>query len=393
MKTLFSTIFILASFLSFSQNSFQITDTTKKWNTVTYGAWSWNVMHCGGTRTNKFQGEVIFNGTPFFLVFEAQDSLQQGWDMIGGVSEDTVSQKVYFSEWDPERIGLIYDFGLLVGESVIIDNYYAGFLDVLLICDSIDYLNIDGAMKKRIYLHSPGFAGSDIWIEGIGSKFGLLFSGFNGSGMAGGGSDLLCCSKNDTVIFMNPTYNSCYIDEFYPKIASALYDTAYLNTFYEFQVQISDTNNIESFALIGEVIPDGFQFDGATGLLTGMPNAIGSFPCIITIKNNDLGFLTDILDAEINVALPTTVQDQPKQFGIKIHPNPFKTSFLISSDVKRQEFYYLEIFNSAGEIIDTRTIAETACKIDGSNYKKGVYLLKFTDVNQNLLRLEKVIKE
>jgi hypothetical protein len=262
-----------------------------------------------------------------------------------------------------------------------------------LICDSIDALNIDGSLKKRLYLHSPGFAGSDIWIEGIGSKFGLFYSGFNGSSMGGGASDLLCCSKNDTVIFMNPTYNSCYIEEFYPKIASELYDTAYLNTFYEFQVQISDTNNIESFELIGDVIPDGFQFDLATGLLTGMPNAIGSYPCIITIKNNDLGFLTDILEADINVVLPTTVQNQPKQSGIKIHPNPFNTSFSISRDVKPQEFYYLEIFNCEGEITGKRTITETACKIDGSNYKKGIYLLKFTDENQNLLQLEKVIKE
>jgi len=392
MKTIITTILLFISFLTFCQSAYQFADSTKKWNTIYYGFWSWGIAHCGGTKTNKLQGEVVFNDTIFFNVYETQDSLQLDWGQIGYLREDTVSKKVYYSEWLPEEIGLLYDFNLLVGDSAIIDNYYVGFEDVLLICDSIDSININGSLKKRFYLHSPDYGGADIWIEGVGSKFGLLYSGVNCYGMTGGGTDLLCCSKNDTVIYMDSTYNSCYIEEFYPKITSESYDTAYLNTFYEFQVQISDTINIDSFALIGDVIPEGFEFNEATGFITGMPTTVGSFPCIITTRNYDIGFLTSILYSDINVVLPTTVKDQPKQSEIKIYPNPFSTNFSISSNIKLKDFY-LEIFNCEGKMIEKKTITEIDCKVDCSNYKNGIYLLKITDKNQKIFKIEKIIKK
>jgi len=391
MKIIITTILLFISFLTFCQNPYQIADSTKKWNTVYYGFVSWGIAHCSGTKINKFQGEVIFDDTTFLKVFETQDSLQQDWNQIGFLREDTISKKVYYSEWLPEEIGLIYDFDLLVGDSVIIDNYYAGFEDVLLICDSIDSISINGSLKNRFYLNSPDFGGTDIWIEGIGSKFGLLNSGIGGAGYAGGGMDLLCCSKNDSVIYMDSTYNSCYIQEFYPKIVSESYDTAYLNTVYEFHLQISDTITVDSFALIGDVIPEGFEFNVATGVISGMPLTVGSFPCITTIANYDIGFLTDILYSDIIVVEPTSVRDQPKQSEIKIHPNPCSTSFTISSNIKLKGFY-LEIFNCEGKIIDKKTITETELKVDCSNYTKGVYLLKITDKNQKIFKIEKIIK-
>lgn len=393
MKPLLTTILLVISFLTFSQSPYQIADSTKKWNTVYYGFWSWGITHCGGTKTNRIAGEVIFNDSTFFKVYEAQDSLQQDWDQVGYLKEDTISKKVYFSEWDPEEKGLIYDFDIAAGDSVVIDNYYVGFEDVLLICDSIDSLNINGSFKKRFFLSSPGFWDTDIWIEGIGSKFGLLYSGFNGSLMVGGGMDLLCCSKSDTLIYFNSTYNSCFIQEFYPKISSEYYDTAYLNESYEFQLQISDTNNVDSFALIGDVIPEDFEFNETTGILTGMPSTTGSFPCIITVKNYDIGFLTDILYTDIIVVLPTTIKDLPKQPEIKIHPNPFSRSFSITYNGNLTDSYYLEIFDCEGKMIDKKTITETIYKVECSNYKNGIYLLKINDLNQRILKIEKVINK
>ncbi len=94
---------------------------------------------------------------------------------------------------------------------------------------------------------------------------------------------------------MNPNYNACYYQEFYPQIVSESFDTAYLNTSYEFQLQISNTIGIDSFALIGNLIPEGFEFDETTSLLTGMPTALGSFPCVIMVETM-IWILTDIID-------------------------------------------------------------------------------------------------
>ena len=394
MKTLFTTILLVISFLTFSQSPYQISDSTKKWSTVYYGIGSWGIAHCGGTKTNRIAGEIIFNDSAFFNVYETQDSIQQDWDQVGYLREDTISKKVYFSDGYPGEIGLIYDFDLAVGDSVVIDNYYAGFEDVLLICDSVNSIIINGISRNQFYFSTPDMSGiSDVWIEGIGSKYGILYSGFGGAGAAGGGMDLLCCSESDTLIYFDSTYNSCFIQEFYPKIANEYYDTAYLNTPYEFQLQISDTNNIDSFALIGDVIPEDFEFNETTGLLTGIPGTTGSFPCIITIINHDIGFLTDILYSDITVVLPTTIKKIPNEPAIKIHPNPFSRSFSITYDGNLKDIYYLEIFNCEGKMIYKNTLTETTYKVDFNNYKNGIYMLRITGLNQRILKTEKVIKK
>jgi hypothetical protein len=394
MKILFSTIVMLISHLTFSQSAYQIADSTKIWNTVYYGAGSWNIKYCGGTKTNKIEGEVIFNDSTFFRVYESRDSLQQDWNQVGYLREDTISKKVYFSKGLPEEIGIIYDFDLEVGDSVIIDNYYVGFENALLICDSIYPVNITGISRNQFFFSTPYVGGiSDIWIEGIGSKNGLLYSGIGGAGYAGGGQDLLCCSKSDTNIYMDTVYNSCYIQEFYPQIISEYYDTAYLNEYYEFQLQVSGTSTIDSFALIGDVIPEDFEFNETTGLLKGTPHTIGSFPCIITAKNYDLGFLTDILNSGIMVVLPTAIKDKQKQPEIIIHPNPFSSCFSISFNENPYDIFYLEIFNCEGLLIDKRTINKNSYKVDCSTYKTGMYLLKISDLNSRTLKIEKVIKK
>jgi len=393
MKTLISTLLVLVSFLAFGQSPYQISDSTKRWNTIQVGFFAWNIAGCAGTKTTKFQEEVMINNEPFFKVFEAPDSLQQNWSHIGYLREDTVSKKVYYTNLNAEEIGLIYDFSLSVGDSVIVENYYAGYEEnVLMVCDSIDFIEINGRTRKRFFLQTPGYWYYDIWIEGVGSTSGLFYSGFVFAGFGGGGPHLLCCSHNDTLIYMNPRFNACYYRDFYPKIVSESFDTAYLNTSYEFQIQLSHTINIDSFALIGEVIPEGFELDETTGLLTGMPLELGSFTCVIRLRNYNIGYFTDIIYAEIPVVLPTGILDEPKESLLKIHPNPFSTSFLVSFEKAPKDVYYLEIFNHEGKMIDKRTLTENQSEIDCSAFKDGIYLLKITDSNQQIIGIEKVMK-
>ncbi len=385
-------ILILSSCLVHGQNGYQITDTTKKWNTLTHGSGSWNVKICGGTKMNIFQGQYIINDTAYFNVYECRDSLQQDWSHVGYIREDTVSKKVFFTEWHQDfPVGLLYDFNLQVGDSAIINNYYKGLENVLLICDSIDSLNINGLQKKRLFLFTPNSWRTEIWIEGIGSQFGLLYSGLAAYGWDG--ADLLCCTENDTLIYFDSLYNSCYIEAFYPKIVSEFYDTAYVNNFYEFQLIISDTNNIDSFALIGASIPEGFEFDVNTGLLTGTPTTTGSFGCIIQTKNCDLGFLTDMLYADIVVELETTVQNANQKGDINIYPNPFRSTFHIINQTNSEVDYYLEIYNIFGELTSQKTINKLPFKLECNHYKSGMYFLKMTDINQKVIKTDKLIKK
>jgi hypothetical protein len=133
MKVINSLVLILIALSTFGQNNHHITDSTKVWNTLSYGAWAWNIMHCGGTKTHQIGDEVIFNNTVFNIVLETEDNLGKDWNQVGYLREDLASGQVFFSAEDTENIGLIYDFGLSIGDSVEIDNFYLGAENILLV--------------------------------------------------------------------------------------------------------------------------------------------------------------------------------------------------------------------------------------------------------------------
>jgi hypothetical protein len=349
LKPIFTAILVLVSALLFSQSPYQIVDSTKSWNTIHIGAGAWGVWHCGGTTTTIFEGDSVINGESYLKVFESQDSLQTNWEQVGLIREDTNTHQVFFNDYYRGE-GLIYDFDLEIGDSVYVENFYNSE-SVLLITDSIDSIMINGISRNRYFLYSEEYYRTDIWIEGIGSLRGILYSGEFPP--PGGDVELLCSHQDGTLIYMNPTFTNCFYNEFYPQILQETYDTAYLNTFYEFQLQIQ-VYEVDSFALIGNVIPEGFNFDITTGLLTGNPTQTGNFTCIITAENFDLGggVLTDMIYEEIHVVLPTSIKQHSEQGEFNIFPNPTNGTFQIHS--KQQEnlsFQKLTIYNLEGKAV------------------------------------------
>ncbi|NOX47415.1 MAG: T9SS type A sorting domain-containing protein [Chlorobi bacterium] len=373
MKTTFAFFLSLFSLFIFGQNTYQIADTTKTWNTVSYGFLSFNVAQCSGTKSHILSGETNIGNITYFNVFESTDSLQTDWGQIGFLREDTINHQVYYRGNADD--GLLYDFNIEIGDSIYIDNYYYDFTDALLICDSIDYVNINGEQKQRFYFYSDFSKSiySEIWIEDIGSMYGLLASGYGGVGFGGGAPKLLCCSKNDDIIYMDTVFNTCYIDEFFPKITSAYYDTAYLNTAYEFQLQLSDTSDIGSISWWGEYIPDGFSFDASTGIISGIPDSPGSFPCGITITNNDIGLITDMLESEIVVLLPEGISMVDKNISLEVFPNPSSNLVNIKSDIQINS---IKIYNYAGQLIWDKKTDAGFYEINTSQFEAGIYFFR-----------------
>jgi hypothetical protein len=395
MRAILATVLILISSMVSGQNSYQIADTTKTWNTMWGGYWALGIAHCGGTKTNKFGNEVIYGDTTYLMVMEATDSLHTNWDMIGYIREDTLTGKVFFRKWDGE--GLIYDFNLQIGDSVTINNYYAGFADVTLICGNIDSVNINGQFKKRIYLYRyyPGEYPADIWIEGIGSTGGLLYSGLGGAAVASPIWKLLCCSQNDTLIYMDSIYNRCFLSEFFPKITTTDIDTAYFGKYYEFQLQHSDANQMDSisWALVFGSMPPGIQLNDTTGVLYGIPTTTGIYGCGIAVQNNDLGFYTDLLESEIQVVIPTDIHKAAPSSLVNIYPNPCNSGKQITINAQGKTYKYLEIFNSSGTVIEDKVIQNEKTLLNCSQYKKGIYLFRFTDSKNNITKIEKVVMD
>jgi hypothetical protein len=180
------------------------------------------------------------------MCLNASDSLQQEWIYEGTIREDTINKQVFYKYGEIE--GLIYDFSLEVGDTVQVDNQYFNYHVVSLVVDSIDMVDVNGIIRKRFFLFGiqnpmmDPYYPDEIWIEGIGSNFGIMYSGAGVFGWGGGTVKLLCASQNDNTIYMDTLFNECYIDTFYPQILQWSFDTAYVNTYYEFQLQV-DTGN------------------------------------------------------------------------------------------------------------------------------------------------------
>lgn len=390
-KAIYLLFLLLLSLSSTAQNYLELCDSTKRWNTLYYGSWSWNIIHCAGTRTNQIGPGVLFNNTLFYQLFESEDSLSTNWEQRGFITEDTETGKVYYSSGDPQEIGLIYDFSLEPGDSITINNYYLGVENIQLICDSVDFVINESVIRKQLFLYSADNQNFyDIWIEGIGSKFGLLNSGFNGALMAGGGCELLCCSEDMVNIFTHPVYQSCYMEDFYPQILNDTFDTAWLNTPYTFQLQLADTVNV-SYQLIGDQIPEGFEFNETTGLLTGFPEQTGSFFCAITVKNNTYGFLTDIILGDIQVMLPTKLAELTEETVIHTYPNPVENQLHISIENKNADFVVVEVITEEAKLI-VKSMVYGSSSLDFSPFADGVYYLKVYEKFGRLLEVKKLIK-
>ncbi len=394
MKTLFTSAFFLLSILSFGQQGYQIADTTKTWNTIQYGWASWGVWGCGGTTTTRFTDQY-FPGDQYLDVIECEDSLMLVWDIVGFIREDTIAKQVFFKTGGQE--GLIYDFSLEVGDTVQPDNFYMNYDLSPLVCDSIDQVNINGKMKNRFHLfhtlwsERDPYYPSEIWIEGVGSNYGILYSGF-GSLMVGGGTvSMLCCNQNGNTIYMDSLFSKCYYDKFYPQIIQDKFDTAFLNTYYEFQVLV-DSGDALSFELIGDVIPEGFSFDASTGLLSGTPSQTGAFTCIITAKNHELDALTDMIYEDFIVVLPTATTEVGKKQGLKVYPNPFSTTLNVEVQEANRTQCLMEIYSSDGKLQGTFSFSETA-KFDLSSLRNGLYLVRITDISGKVLLVESVLKQ
>lgn len=115
------------------------------------------------------------------------------------VREDTNSKKIYRRANDIDY--LMYDFSLQLGDTFTIQRMDGGFLHNLVL-DSItgnlynktgNFLQTDIENMRVYYFHDPEFAFIDnvIWIEGLGSLAGLIYSDQSWNG-GNNGETLLC---------------------------------------------------------------------------------------------------------------------------------------------------------------------------------------------------------
>ncbi len=193
-------------------NSQSIIDTTKRWSTVIHELPSYIIF----TEYIKFGGDTIIDLLSYKKVLRSTDEFQNVWESYGFIRE-TFDKKVYYrTDTTPEY--LLYDFELNVNETIETtgiygDVYNSHLTPMTFLVSQIDSVYLGNVYRKQLHLN-PVIQGdtstyaSEFWIEGIGSKTGILH--WEAYFVGGNSYQLLCHLKNDTIVYQNPSYTTCY---------------------------------------------------------------------------------------------------------------------------------------------------------------------------------------
>ncbi len=189
-------------------SSQQIVDTTKMWSNMQ--------EHCQpegsaySTDYHKFYGDTLINDTVYKKVWIAEDENYEEWYFFGSFIREENGRVYYREILQPE--GLIYDFNLQLGDSVLLNNSRAAD-NLWLTLTEIDSVETTTGYRERWKLESPFHLNADYWIKGIGSEAGVLNSGTFVFGGLCGLYTLLCEMENDETVFRNSGFETCYVDQ------------------------------------------------------------------------------------------------------------------------------------------------------------------------------------
>jgi hypothetical protein len=200
MKKYFFCFFLLIG-TGFTTISGQIPflDSTYTWTEAIFGGFTGEVI----TRKYKFAAEPFFlNGNFYFEIFSNDQESGGTWKNTGLYLR--YENNMIYEGNNTEDFAII-DFNLPAGE--IFYNPFGATYMVTAV-DSITLENGERRKRQEVQCDVGGPV-TYYWIEGVGSTGGLALNNLNCVTDIGGA--LLCVHKNDTLVYQNPEFNSCWI--------------------------------------------------------------------------------------------------------------------------------------------------------------------------------------
>jgi len=201
---LFSTLFSIIAISAFGQDYYPLIQENNTWNVLSVAGFIFDTTY--STITYKLTGDTIINAKTYKKLYASEEEQAVNWSLWGFMREDT-DKKVWIRWHSDDEEFLAYDFSIDVGDSVLVGIDNPEYLRV----DSITEVVINQSQRKKFWLSAinlPTFY-NEIWIEGIGSSKGICWSG--SVLVVGGWYRLLCMHENETLIYSNPNYESCYL--------------------------------------------------------------------------------------------------------------------------------------------------------------------------------------
>ncbi len=192
-----------------AQEYLPIAQKGNEWHTFETAVWQINnyVNWCSGdtliedVRYMKIMGTVNDSYPIFYTLLREEDG--KVWNTLLREEDGKVWKR--YSIAHPET--LLYDFTASVGDTLRIGDFAEE-----MVLDSISMVRIGDVDRRKLWfgleydnLGKP--RAKETWVEGIGSDFGLLWSGYYG--VYDGWHCLLCFHQYGELVWQNPEYNTC----------------------------------------------------------------------------------------------------------------------------------------------------------------------------------------
>lgn len=171
------------------------------------GEYTWSPPHPQGTYQElHYQAEdAVINGMEYHTIYIHGQGV-----LLGAYREE--DYQVYYCKWN----GSAYDEEVLLYDYELEEGDYFNDLDehpmrVVAISTITDH---NGVERKKIEFSFDGLEDeTEYWIEGVGSSKGFVNAGNYTPTDDGAIFHLLCYHIDDNLVYVNPTYNACDIDE------------------------------------------------------------------------------------------------------------------------------------------------------------------------------------
>jgi hypothetical protein len=173
----------------------------------------------------RFDKDTLIDGQTYKIAWSTRDTNMASWTKSAFIREDA-QKKVFLRYPYSDYETTIYNFGALAGDTIAL-RQFAGSDSSIYTVDSINWvIMLDGEQRQIFFLHCIWFPCDEIWIEGMGCTKGVFEGGT--CGFVGDNPSLICFTQNDTLLYINPDYNKCYVitgigDPAQPKAEISIY--------------------------------------------------------------------------------------------------------------------------------------------------------------------------
>jgi len=249
MKTKILIISILFANISAFSQSIMLLDPTNMWSILEeYDCAFPGMPNCTPYKHShwiKTGNDTVLNGKTYTVMLYSTDENHSTWGSSDLFLREE-NEKVYWcNEMDiREKETLLYDFGLQEGESISRYDYPNSILDttkIISTVDSIRYIQLGNTLCKIFYISNTstkydGCKKSEIWIEGIGSSWGMKRDNSMCCDCVGYPviKSLLCFYQNEEKIYHSPNFDDCYYNWTWGK-SNGIEETDSTSTFQQYQ--------------------------------------------------------------------------------------------------------------------------------------------------------------